>query len=99
MNGSGMVGVIDIPKTLSLSLTHTHTHTPRIDQSINQSINRSINHPIETAKTTTTTTGGEIASTFDHPELVKLGECDLIEEVSPTFLIVLVCLCDCGACV
>lgn len=25
--------------------------------------------------------GGEIASTFDHPELVKLGECDLIEEV------------------
>ncbi|RPA81728.1 T-complex protein 1 subunit beta [Ascobolus immersus RN42] len=26
-------------------------------------------------------TGGEIASTFDHPESVKLGECDLIEEV------------------
>jgi T-complex protein 1 subunit beta len=26
-------------------------------------------------------TGGEIASTFDHPELVKLGYCDLIEEV------------------
>lgn len=26
-------------------------------------------------------TGGEIASTFDHPELVKLGQCDLIEEV------------------
>ena len=26
-------------------------------------------------------TGGEIVSTFDHPELVKLGECDLIEEV------------------
>ncbi|EIE83847.1 hypothetical protein G6F46_001885 [Rhizopus delemar] len=26
-------------------------------------------------------TGGEIASTFDHPELVKLGHCDLIEEV------------------
>jgi len=26
-------------------------------------------------------TGGEIASTFDHPELVKLGECDLIEEI------------------
>ncbi|KAI9197329.1 chaperonin Cpn60/TCP-1 family [Polychytrium aggregatum] len=26
-------------------------------------------------------TGGEIASTFDHPELVTLGECDLIEEV------------------
>ncbi|CAB4406757.1 T-complex protein 1 subunit beta [Rhizophagus irregularis] len=25
-------------------------------------------------------TGGEIASTFDHPELVKLGHCDLIEE-------------------
>ncbi|KAI9483623.1 MAG: T-complex protein 1 subunit beta [Benjaminiella poitrasii] len=26
-------------------------------------------------------TGGEITSTFDHPELVKLGHCDLIEEV------------------
>lgn len=26
-------------------------------------------------------TGGEIVSTFDHPELVKLGTCDLIEEV------------------
>ncbi len=26
-------------------------------------------------------TGGEITSTFDHPENVKLGECDLIEEV------------------
>lgn len=26
-------------------------------------------------------TGGEITSTFDHPELVKLGECKLIEEV------------------
>src|SRR5690554_2793900 len=26
-------------------------------------------------------TGGDIASTFDHPELVKLGHCDLIEEV------------------
>nr|AFK10639.1 putative chaperonin containing TCP1 subunit 2 (beta) variant 1 [Callorhinchus milii] len=26
-------------------------------------------------------TGGEIASTFDHPELVKLGECKVIEEV------------------
>ena len=26
-------------------------------------------------------TGGEIASTFDHPELVKVGECKLIEEV------------------
>ncbi|OLL23722.1 putative T-complex protein 1 subunit beta [Neolecta irregularis DAH-3] len=26
-------------------------------------------------------TGGEIASTFDHPELVKLGYCDLIEEI------------------
>ena len=25
--------------------------------------------------------GGEIASTFDHPELVKLGECKLIEEI------------------
>lgn len=27
-------------------------------------------------------TGGEIASTFDSPELVTLGTCDLIEEVS-----------------
>ncbi|XP_016390658.1 T-complex protein 1 subunit beta [Sinocyclocheilus rhinocerous] len=26
-------------------------------------------------------TGGEISSTFDHPELVKLGRCKLIEEV------------------
>ncbi|KAJ3218969.1 T-complex protein 1 subunit beta [Dinochytrium kinnereticum] len=26
-------------------------------------------------------TGGEIASTFDHPDLVKLGRCDLIEEI------------------
>lgn len=25
--------------------------------------------------------GGEIVSTFDHPELVKLGTCDLIEEI------------------
>ena len=26
-------------------------------------------------------TGGEIVSTFDHPEKVKLGRCDLIEEI------------------
>ncbi|KAI9144282.1 T-complex protein 1 subunit beta [Paraphysoderma sedebokerense] len=26
-------------------------------------------------------TGGEIASTFDHPELVRVGKCDLIEEI------------------
>lgn len=26
-------------------------------------------------------TGGEIASTFDHPELVSLGECALIDEI------------------
>jgi len=26
-------------------------------------------------------TGGEIVSTFDHPELVKLGHCAVIEEV------------------
>jgi len=26
-------------------------------------------------------TGGEIASTFDHPDLVKLGHCELIEEI------------------
>ena len=25
--------------------------------------------------------GGEIVSTFDNPEKVKLGHCDLIEEV------------------
>lgn len=25
--------------------------------------------------------GGEITSTFEHPELVKLGHCKLIEEV------------------
>lgn len=24
---------------------------------------------------------GEIVSTFDHPEMVRLGECDLIEEI------------------
>lgn len=27
-------------------------------------------------------TGGEISSTFDSPELVKLGRCNVIEEVS-----------------
>ena len=26
-------------------------------------------------------TGGEITSTFDRPDLVKLGHCDLIEEI------------------
>lgn len=26
-------------------------------------------------------TGGEIASTFDRPNLVKLGKCDLIDEI------------------
>jgi T-complex protein 1 subunit beta len=26
-------------------------------------------------------TGGEIVSTFEHPELVKLGHCDVIEEI------------------
>lgn len=26
-------------------------------------------------------TGGEVVSTFDHPELVTMGECDVIEEV------------------
>ena len=26
-------------------------------------------------------TGGEITSTFDRPDLVKLGRCDLIEEI------------------
>lgn len=33
-------------------------------------------------------TGGEVVSTFDHPELVKLGECDVIEEVSERFHLV-----------
>ena len=27
------------------------------------------------------TSGGEITSTFDSPDTVKLGECDLIEEI------------------
>ena len=26
-------------------------------------------------------TGGEIASTFDRPDLVSLGECDIIDEI------------------
>jgi T-complex protein 1 subunit beta len=26
-------------------------------------------------------TGGEVVSTFDRPDLVKMGECDVIEEV------------------
>ena len=26
-------------------------------------------------------TGGEIASTFERPDLVKLGQCDVIEEI------------------
>lgn len=26
-------------------------------------------------------TGGEITSTFERPDLVKLGKCDLIEEI------------------
>jgi hypothetical protein len=25
--------------------------------------------------------GGEIVSTFDHPDQVRLGKCDLIEEI------------------
>lgn len=29
----------------------------------------------------TSFSGGDIASTFDHPELLKLGHCKLIEEV------------------
>ena len=29
-------------------------------------------------------TGGEIVSTFGHPEMVKIGKCDLIEQVSET---------------
>lgn len=37
-------------------------------------------------------TGGEITSTFDNPELVKLGKCDLIEEVSYLFVVQTGCL-------
>ena len=32
-------------------------------------------------------TGGEIVSTFDNPELVKLGHCKVIEEVSQSLYI------------
>ena len=34
-------------------------------------------------------TGGEIVSTFGHPEMVKLGRCDLIEEVSLKIIFIL----------
>ena len=34
-------------------------------------------------------TGGEIVSTFGHPEMVKLGRCDLIEEVSLKIVFIL----------
>lgn len=34
-------------------------------------------------------TGGEIVSTFGHPELVKLGRCDLIEEVTTVISVVM----------
>lgn len=27
-------------------------------------------------------TGGEIVSTFDYPDLVKLGQCEVIEQVT-----------------
>lgn len=30
-------------------------------------------------------TGGEIVSTFDHPEMVKLGKCELIEQVGQPY--------------
>lgn len=36
-------------------------------------------------------TGGEIVSTFDNPEMVKLGKCDLIEPVCLTVIIVIHC--------
>ena len=32
-------------------------------------------------------TGGEVVSTFDHPELVTLGECDVIEEVCVVYCV------------
>lgn len=34
-------------------------------------------------------TGGEIVSTFDNPDLVKLGKCDLIEQVNLPFTFVI----------
>lgn len=36
--------------------------------------------------------GGEVVSTFDHPELVTMGECDVIEEVRRD----LSCTCTCS---
>jgi len=37
-------------------------------------------------------TGGEVVSTFDHPELVTLGECEVIEEVRCEFKVVVGCV-------
>lgn len=37
-------------------------------------------------------TGGEIVSTFDNPDLVKLGKCDLIEQVNLRFYTIYVLL-------
>lgn len=34
-------------------------------------------------------TGGEIVSTFDNPDLVKLGKCNLIEQVNLQFTFVI----------
>ena len=35
-------------------------------------------------------TGGEIVSTFDNPDLVKLGHCDVIEQVRCFYILLLI---------
>ena len=39
-------------------------------------------------------TGGEIVSTFGHPDKVKIGKCDLIEQVSHKFLQFSIAFCN-----
>jgi len=39
--------------------------------------------------------GGEVVSTFDHPELVTMGECDVIEEVRRDLSCTCVCVQHC----
>jgi hypothetical protein len=38
-------------------------------------------------------TGGEIVSTFGNPDLVRLGRCDLIEQVCDIFIVAEIFLC------
>lgn len=45
-------------------------HSQNVRFALNREFHKILIHP-----------GGEITSTFDHPELVKLGHCKLIEEV------------------